>query len=146
MVTSLKDPTGRKRPVYRNIHVTEIKSYRLPAAGWASILHRITGAAAFLLMPFAIWMFDKSVTSEVSFEQFAGVFTVGAGFLPGWFMKLVVFGLIWAYFLHFFIGIRHLWMDATHAVDLASGRVTALLAIALGTLVSFALGAKLFFL
>ncbi len=152
MVTSLKDstgqtPSGGARPVrreYRNIHITQIASYRLPAAGWASILHRISGAFVFLLLPLAIWLFDKSVTSEVSWEQFTGLFAVGAGFLPGWFFKLLAFGLLWAFFLHFFIGIRHLWMDATHAVELGFGRVSALIAIGLGTLTAFALGVKLF--
>ena len=43
----------------------------------------------FLLLPFAIWLFDASVTSEVSYEQFAAVFSAGAGGLPGWFWKLV---------------------------------------------------------
>lgn len=146
MVTSLKDPPGRKRPVYRNIHVTQIKSYRLPAAAWSSILHRITGVVAFLLLPLVIWLFDKSVTSEPSFEQFTGAFAYGLGFVPGWLMKLVVFGLLWAYFIHFFVGIRHLWLDYSHALDLATGRVTALVALALGTVVAFALGAKLFVL
>ena len=43
--------------------------YRLPPAGMVSILHRVSGALMFLLMPFIIWMFDTSLTSEISFEQ-----------------------------------------------------------------------------
>ena len=58
MVTSLKEQPLKVRPVYRNIHVTQLASYRLPPAGWVSILHRISGALMFLLLPFAIWMFD----------------------------------------------------------------------------------------
>lgn len=149
MVTSLKETPDRKRPVrreYRNIHVTQIASYRLPAAGWASILHRISGAVVFLLLPFAIWLFDRSVTSEPSWEQFTAAFSAGAGFVPGWFVKLAAFGLLWAFFVHFFVGIRHLWMDATHDVGLVFGRVSALVAIGLGTLTAFALGVKLFVL
>ena len=144
MVTSLKEQPLKRAPVYRNIHVTQLTSYRLPAAGWASILHRISGAAMFLLLPFAIWMFDTSVTSEVSFDQFTSLFAAGIGWIPGWFFKLVAFGLIWAYLLHFFIGLRHLWMDATHAVGLEFGRVSALVAIVLGSVVALALGARLF--
>jgi succinate dehydrogenase / fumarate reductase cytochrome b subunit len=144
MVTSLKEQPLKKAPVYRNIHVTQLTSYRLPAAGWASILHRISGAVMFLLLPFAIWMFDTSVTSEVSFDQFTSVFVAGAGWIPGWFVKLVAFGLMWAYLLHFCTGLRHLWMDATHAVGLEFGRVSALTAIVLGTVLALALGARLF--
>ena len=134
----------KARPVYRNIHVTQIASYRLPAAGWASILHRISGAAVFLLLPFAIWMFDTSLSSEISYDQLTSVFAAGAFGLPGWFVKLVAFGLLWAYLLHFCIGLRHLWMDATHDVSIASGRWSALAALAAGTVLAFALGAKLF--
>ena len=71
MVTSLKEQPLKRQPVYRNIHVTDLTTYRLPPAGWVSILHRISGAAMFLLLPFTIWMFDASLTSEVSYEQFA---------------------------------------------------------------------------
>ncbi|MDQ2734598.1 MAG: succinate dehydrogenase, cytochrome b556 subunit [Pseudomonadota bacterium] len=144
MVTSLKEQPLKKAPVYRNIHVTQLASYRLPAAGWASILHRISGAAMFLLLPFAIWMFDTSVTSEVSFDQFTGVFAAGIGWIPGWFVKLVAFGLMWAYLLHFCTGVRHLWMDATHAVGLDFGRISALAAMVIGSALALALGARLF--
>jgi len=144
MVTSLKDQPLKRQPVYRNIHVTDLTTYRLPPAGWVSILHRISGAAMFLLLPFTIWMFDASLTSEVSYEQFTSVFSQGAGGLPGWLWKLVAFALIWAYLLHFCAGLRHLWMDATHEVGLAFGRTSALVVIVLSTVVAFALGFKLF--
>ena len=137
--------TLKQRPVYRNIHVTQLAHYRLPAPGWVSILHRVSGALLFLLLPFIIWMFDASVTSEVSYESFTSVFTAGWGGLPGWFFKLVAFALIWAYLLHFCAGLRHLWMDATHSVDLAFGRSSALVVIVLSTVVALALGFKLFF-
>jgi len=144
MGTSIKEPPLKVRPVYRNIHVTQLASYRLPPAGWASILHRISGATMFLLLPFVIWMFDTSLSSEVSFEQFRSLFVAGAAGLPGWFWKLVAFALIWAYLFHFCAGLRHLWMDATHAVGLEFGRNSALAAIAISTLLTLALGAKLF--
>ena len=145
MVTSLKEQPLKPKPVYRNIHISQLASYRLPPAGWVSILHRISGAMMFLLLPFAIWMFDASLTSEGSYDEFRSVFAFGFGVLPGWFVKLVAFALIWAYLFHFCAGLRHLWMDATHAVDQAFGRISALTAIAISTVVALALGAKLFF-
>ncbi len=145
MVTSLKEQPLKRQPVYRNIHVSQLASYRLPPAGWVSILHRISGATMFLLLPFVIWMFDTSLTSEGSYEEFTSVFGVGAIGLPGWFWKLVAFALIWAFLLHFCAGLRHLWMDATHAVSYSFGRTSALVAIVLSTVVALALGAKLFF-
>jgi succinate dehydrogenase / fumarate reductase cytochrome b subunit len=145
MVTPHKEQARKRQPVYRNIHITQLMSYRLPPAGWVSILHRISGAAMFLLLPFAIWMFDTSLSSEISYDEFKGAFAVGVFGLPGWFWKLVVFALVWAYLLHFCAGLRHLWMDATHAVDQRFGQVSALVVIGLASVVALALGAKLFF-
>jgi succinate dehydrogenase / fumarate reductase cytochrome b subunit len=144
MVTSLKEQPLKRAPVYRNIHVKQLTSYRLPAAGWASILHRISGLLMFLLLPFVIWMFDTSLTSEVSYEQFTNVFAFGAGWLPAWCVKLVALALIWAYLLHFCAGLRHLWMDATHAVGLEFGRLSALAVIILSSVLTLAFAAKLF--
>lgn len=132
------------RPVYRNIHVTQLASYRLPLAGIVSILHRVSGALLFLLLPFIIWMFDTSVSSEVSFESFTSAFIAGIGVAPGWFVKLVVLALIWAYLHHFIAGVRHLYMDVTHSVTKEFGRSSALVTLALSVLLTVLLGAKLF--
>ena len=145
MATSMKDQPLKRPPVYRNIHISQLTSYRLPPAGWASILHRISGALMFLLLPFVIWMFDTSLTSEISYEQFRSVFVAGALGIPGFLFKLVAFALIWAYLYHFCAGIRHLWMDMTHSVDVKFGRNSALAAIGLSAVVTLALGFKLFF-
>lgn len=142
----MADNAKTPRPVYRNIHVTDIVSYRLPPAGIVSILHRISGAVLFLLMPFIIWMFDTSVTSEISFDTFTSVFTAGCadGAIPGWFFKLIALGLIWAYLHHFIAGVRHLIMDATHSVSKQQGHSTAIVTLALSVVLTVALGAKLF--
>ena len=134
----------RPGAVHRNIHVTQILSYRLPPAGVVSILHRVSGALMFLLMPFVIWLFDTSVSSEASFETFTSAFVAGIGFAPGWFVKLVVLALIWAYLHHAIAGVRHLWMDATHSVTKAQGHSTAVATLALSVILTLALGAKLF--
>lgn len=119
--------------------------YRLPLAGLVSILHRASGLVMFVLLPFIIWMFDTSVTSEVSYAQFSALFAAGWGFLPGWFFKLVLLALIWAYLHHLIAGLRHLWMDATHAVTLQFGRSSAIFTLVVSVLLTLALGAKLFF-
>jgi succinate dehydrogenase / fumarate reductase cytochrome b subunit len=137
--------TLKQRPEYRNLHVTQLFTYRLPAPGWVSILHRVSGAALFLFLPFLVWLFDASVTSEISYERFTSLFRNGAGGLPGWFFKLIVFGLIWAYVQHFIAGVRHLWMDVTHSTGLGFGRQSAIVTLVLTALITLALGAKLFF-
>lgn len=142
----MADTTQRpQRPVYRNLHVTQLASYRLPPAGWVSILHRVSGVLMFLLLPFVIWLLDVSLTSEISYERFTSTFVAGLGWLPGWFMKLVVLALIWAFLHHFIAGIRHLWMDMTHSVSLQQGRVSALVTLGLSGLLTLVLGARLFF-
>ena len=135
---------ARPGAVHRNIHITQILSYRLPPAGIVSILHRVSGALMFLLLPFVVWLFDKSITSEMSYDQFATAFGAGIGAVPGWFVKLVVLALMWAYLHHAIAGVRHLWMDATHSVTKAQGHSTAVLTLVLSVLLTAALGAKLF--
>jgi succinate dehydrogenase / fumarate reductase cytochrome b subunit len=119
--------------------------YRLPPAGWVSILHRASGLVMFVLLPFIIWMFDTSITSEITYSQFASVFKSGTGLLPGWFYKLIALALIWSYLHHLIAGVRHLWMDATHAVSKEFGRQSAIVTLAASIVLTLALGAKLFF-
>jgi succinate dehydrogenase / fumarate reductase cytochrome b subunit len=79
---------ARKRPEFRNINaLKDLPTYRLPAAGIVSILHRISGFLMFVLMPLIIWMFDNSITSEISFAKLSSAFSLGIGFVPGWFFK-----------------------------------------------------------
>jgi succinate dehydrogenase / fumarate reductase cytochrome b subunit len=136
---------AKKRPEFRNINaLSDLPTYRLPAAGWVSIMHRISGLLMFLLMPLIIWMFDSSISSEISFAKFAAAFNVGLGFVPGWFMKLVALALIWAYLHHFIAGLRHLYMDVCHAVSKEFGKSSAIVTLALSLGLTAALGAKLF--
>jgi len=135
----------KKRPEFRNINaLSDLPTYRLPAAGWVSILHRVSGVLMFLLMPFIIWMFDTSLSSEFSYASFTSAFEGGIGFVPGWFIKLVALALIWAYLHHFIAGVRHLYMDMTHAVTKEFGKSSATITLALSIGLTVVLGAKLF--
>jgi succinate dehydrogenase / fumarate reductase cytochrome b subunit len=136
---------ARKRPEFRNINaLKDLPTYRLPAAGWVSILHRVSGLLMFILMPLIIWLFDNSITSEISFAKFSAAFNVGIGFVPGWFMKLVALALIWGYLHHFIAGLRHLYMDVFHAVTKEFGKSSAIVTLVLSLGLTAALGAKLF--
>lgn len=141
----MADSLRQQRPQYRNIHITQIRKYRLPPAGVVSILHRISGVLMFLLLPFVIWMFDTSLTSEISYAQFTSVFKAGAGGVPGWFFKLVALGLIWSYLHHLVAGVRHLWMDMTHSVSKEFGQTSAYATLGISLALTVLLGAKLFF-
>ena len=137
---------AKKRPEFRNITAfKDLTTYRMTPAAWVSILHRASGLIMFLLLPFILWMFDTSVSSEISFARFAAAFNIGIGFVPGWFIKLVALALIWAYLHHFTAGLRHLWMDVSHsAVNKEFGKSSALGVLAISIALTLVLGAKLF--
>lgn len=137
---------AKKRPEFRNINIfNDVRTYRLPLAGILSILHRISGIIMFMLLPFLLWMFDLSLESATTFDKLASVFSVGLGFVPGWFFKLVVLALIWAYLHHLCAGLRHLLMDVNHhLVDKHFGRKSAVVSFAISISLTIALGAKLF--
>lgn len=144
-MSELASPPRAKRPEFRNINaLQDLPTYRLPPAGWVSILHRISGAIMFILMPFIIWMFDTSISSEFSFARFTSAFGVGIGFVPGWFFKLLALAILWAYLHHFIAGLRHLYMDINHAVSKEFGRSSAIVTLSLSIGLTVILGAKLF--
>ena len=138
---------SKTRPTVRpgaNMRLIEALQYRLPLAGVVSILHRVSGMLMFFLLPFIVWMFDASVTSEVSYDGFTSAFVAGIGPLPGFFVKLVALALIWAYLHHAVAGVRHLWMDATHSVTKQQGHSSAVATFAISIVLTVALGARLF--
>ena len=138
--------TAKKRREFRNINAfTDLPSYRLPVAGVVSILHRISGFIMFALMPFIIWMFDTSISSEISFGKFKAAFNVGMLGLPGIIWKLAALALIWAYLHHSIAGVRHLWSDTHHsAVTKEFGKTSAIATLVISVGLTFILGAKLF--
>jgi len=138
--------TAKKRPEFRNINAfTDLPSYRLPVAGIVSILHRVSGAIMFILMPFIIWMFDASISSEISFAKFKAAFNIGMLGLPGMLWKLVALALIWAFLHHAIAGLRHLWSDTHHsAVTKEFGKSSAIATLVISVGLTFVLGAKLF--
>ncbi len=137
---------AKKRPEFRNINaLKDLPTYRMPVAAWVSILHRISGAIMLLLLPFILWMFDKSLSSEISFDAFTAAFRAGIGFVPGAVLKLVVLALIWAYLHHFTAGLRHIWMDISHAaVTKEFGKSSAIATLVISLSLTVVLGAKLF--
>ena len=132
----------RQRP--GTMRLIDAVKYRLPLAGVVSILHRVSGLLMFALLPFIIWLFDNSLSSEISYDTFTSAFVAGIGFVPAWFVKLVVLALIWAFLHHAIAGVRHVWMDMTHSVSMEQGRSSALVTLVSSLGLTVLLGAKLF--
>lgn len=144
-MTELATPSRPQRPEFRNINAfKDLPTYRWPLAAIVSGMHRFSGLIMFLLLPFIIWMFDTSLSSEYSYARFSAAFSTGLGFVPGVIVKLLALGLIWAYLHHVIAGVRHLWMDVAHAVSKESGRRSAIVTLVLSVGLTVVLGAKLF--
>jgi succinate dehydrogenase / fumarate reductase cytochrome b subunit len=114
----MSDDVKKSRPVFTNIHVFDLMNYRMPLASVISILHRVSGLLLFLLLPFILYLLDKSLLSEDSFDDFKAV-------ASRWFVKLIILALSWAYLHHFCAGIRHLVMDVHVGLDKDSARKSA---------------------
>jgi succinate dehydrogenase / fumarate reductase cytochrome b subunit len=121
----------KERPKHLNLF--EIK---LPLPGWMSILHRVSGAGLFLMLPLLIWLLGLSLRSPESFETFKA--TVDHPIV-----KLVLLGLLWAYLHHFCMGIRILLIDVHVGVEKAQARASALAVLVVSLALTVILGAKL---
>jgi len=115
---------AQNRRQFRNIHVTQIVRYRLPPSGWVSILHRVSGAALFLLLPLLLWLFDLSLMSELSFARLQEAASHG-------FVKLVLLGAIWAFLHHLVAGVRYLLLDLQVGIDKRAARKSAVAVLAI---------------
>ncbi|HTI16587.1 MAG TPA: succinate dehydrogenase, cytochrome b556 subunit [Trinickia sp.] len=134
----MAEAVKKTRPEYRNIGLGQIlTAYRLPAAGRVSILHRVSGALLFLFLPFWLYLFDQSLTSVRTFEDFRSFFSNIV-------VKLIALVLAWAFLFHFCAGIRHLVMDLHCAVSKEGGRQTAFVVFIASSVLTIAFALKLF--
>ena len=100
----------KKRP--KNL---DLMTIRLPLPGILSIIHRISGATIFLLLPVLLWLLDQSLASPESFSVFSGI-------VANPLVRIILLGLIWMYLHHFCAGIRYLFLDMHKGVDIESAR------------------------
>jgi succinate dehydrogenase / fumarate reductase, cytochrome b subunit len=133
----MSEVVQKNRPQFRNIHVTQLMHYRLPLAGVVSILHRISGALMFLLLPFVLYLLEQSITSEISFNSMRS-------FVSHPLAKLIILALAWAYLHHFAAGIRHLFMDMHMALSKDGSRHSAASVLAISLFLTLLVALKLF--
>ncbi len=138
-MSELAGKTGpRSRPEFRNIHVSQILKYRLPLPGIVSILHRVSGAAMFLIgIPFILYLLQQSISSEISYERYRE-------FTSNGFVKLVMLGITWAYLHHFCAGIRYLLLDVHVGVEKASAGLSAKIVLIVSLLLTALVALKIF--
>ena len=104
---------AQKRP--KNLNLFTIK---LPINAVVSILHRVSGIGLFLSLPLILWALQSLVHSEASYQNLTS-------WLNTWFVKLLLIGLAWAFFHHFFAGIRHLLQDIHWMTSLNNARLSS---------------------
>jgi succinate dehydrogenase / fumarate reductase cytochrome b subunit len=122
---------SRPRPKYLNL-----LQIRLPVPGLVSILHRMSGAVLFLLLPLLLVLFELSLESAQTFARFKVVFS-------HWAIKLIVIGVVWAYLHHLCAGIRHLALDLDYGTELAAARASSWAVLAISAVLTLAVGAMI---
>ncbi len=108
----------KNRPVYLNL-----VKIRLPVGGVLSILHRITGAFLVLLLPFTLYLFDRSLQDPAAFADISSRVSSLEG-------RIVLLIMVWAFAQHFMSGIRHLLLDIGVGDSKSAARLNAWLAFA----------------
>ena len=101
------------RPKYLNL-----LKIRLPITGIASINHRISGLILFLSIPFSLYLFHLSISSEAGFKE-------ALACLSSPWVKLALILLLWSFVHHLFAGFRFLLIDQNIGVSLSAARKSA---------------------
>jgi succinate dehydrogenase / fumarate reductase cytochrome b subunit len=109
---------------------------RQPIPAYVSILHRISGAGLFLFIGFLLWLLEGSLASAQSYAVIKG--TMGHPLV-----KILLFGLIWAFLHHLFAGVRHLALDLHIGAELAAARTSSYLVLAASIGLTVILGVSL---
>jgi succinate dehydrogenase / fumarate reductase cytochrome b subunit len=122
---------AKPRPKHLNL-----MQIRLPVPGIVSIMHRISGAVLFLLIPLLLCLFQASLESAASFAEFRAVVAHPL-------MKLLLIGLLWGYLHHMLAGLRHLFLDLHIGIELETARLTSMITLVAGIVLTLAVGVAL---
>jgi succinate dehydrogenase / fumarate reductase cytochrome b subunit len=113
-----------------------LQVYRWQLTSVLSILHRATGVALSVGAVLLVWWLVAAAAGPGPYASFAN-------FIGSWLGLLLLFGWSAALFYHLCNGIRHLWWDTGHGLELsavyASGR-SVIVATALLTVIAWVIG------
>ena len=104
---------NNKRPVY-----LDLLRIKLPVTAILSIGHRISGVLLFFALPFLLYLFDISLSSESGFSHAKDILSSGL-------VKVIAFVLFWAFIHHLFAGIRFLLIDIDIGIERQAARFGA---------------------
>ena len=97
---------SQNRPLSPHLQI-----YRIQITSVSSILTRITGQALMAGVILGVWWLAAAATSDAAFAAANRVAT-------SWFGDLVFTGSLWAVWYHYLAGLRHLWFDAGHGLEI----------------------------
>ncbi len=121
----------KKRPKH-----LDLGKIRLPIPGIVSILHRISGVALFFSLPLILFLLQGSLSSADAFASYKAV-------VANPLIKLILLGLLWAYFHHFCAGIRFLLLDMHKGLELETARATAKAVVVISLILTVIVGGLL---
>lgn len=107
----------KARPVFLNL-----LQISLPPNAIASIAHRVAGVLLIVSLPFLIYLFDLSLRSQQSFTD-----VLQLSQLP-W-VKIYLYGLLWAISHHFIAGIRYFLIDLEYISGKSASRFSAIMVL-----------------
>jgi succinate dehydrogenase / fumarate reductase cytochrome b subunit len=116
------------RPKYLNL-----LQIRMPVPALVSIMHRVSGAALFLMLPVLLCWWQASLVSADTFASLKAI-------ASQWCVKIVMLALLWGYLHHLCAGIRHLVMDVDMGTELATARLTSQLVLSVSIALTVAIG------
>lgn len=99
-------------------------------------MHRVSGAALFLLIPVLLCLLQSSLASERGFGAIRDTLATPLA-------KLALIGLLWAFLHHFCAGIRYLFLDLDIGTDLQAARASSWVVLAVSIALTLALGVLL---
>jgi len=123
-------PKAPKRNRPKNLNLLTI---RLPIPALVSIMHRVSGAFLFMLLPLLLWVLHQSLADTTAY-QLAQVF------LHHPLVKLICLAVTWAYLHHACAGIRHLALDAHYGLRLNYARATSRAVLIISGLLTLRMG------
>lgn len=127
----MSSTVAKPRPKHLNL-----MQIRLPLPAFISILHRISGAILFLAIPFLLWFFQSTLESPASFDALRAVVSNPLA-------KIALLGLLWGYLHHLLAGFRHLFLDLHMGVELETARLTSMIVLVAGIVLTLAVGVAL---
>lgn len=119
------------RPKFLALH-----QIRLPLPGLVSILHRVSGAFLFLVLPLLLWMLQCSLRSIETYTELIDNLQRPVS-------KLFLLAVLWAFLHHFCAGLRYLAIDLQWASSLERARSSSKWVLAVSLALTVLIGLRL---